>query len=106
MEIVLAETVSFTDQEILVILLVLLGFLALVVITLVLGCFWAWRAGRGSQMALIGWLIMGPLVLVPTMLMSIPGVFNGNFFLMFPLAALATQVALYFAARQSSDAPG
>ena len=99
----LAETVSFTEQEMLIILLVLLGFLVLTVAAFVLGCFWAWRAGRGSQAALVGWIVVGPLVLVPAVLVSLPGVVRGSFSFIFPACLLATQGALYFASKSTAE---
>lgn len=96
---VLAETVSFTEEEILVIMLVLLGMLAVVVAIAVLGCIWAWRAGRGSQRALIGFVVvaslegMASLAAVPALLEDRSLVFIG------PVWALGAQVGLFLWAR-------
>jgi len=103
-EAMLAETVSFTDQQILIILLVLLGFLVVAVASFVLGCFWAWRAGRGSQSALVGWLLIGVLPFSCALLASIPGLADTIFLLAVFSLALASQVGLYVAAKRRSDA--
>lgn len=96
----LAETVSFTEGEILVIILVLLGMLAVVVATVGLGFFWAWRAGRGSQLALAGWICIASLEAV-AVLGSVASLFSSgpNPVVAGPLGALVGQGALYFVTR-------
>lgn len=97
---VLAETVSFTEEEMLVILLVLLGILALHVVAALLGCFWAWRAGRGSQLALVGWLLVLALEGLYVM-MAIPSLLEArpNLFLSSAAVPLAAQLFLFTRAR-------
>lgn len=95
----LAETPTFTSGEMLLILLVLVGVVAVAVTTFALGCFWARRAGRGSKPALVGWLVVASLEVL-FLLPTLPGVLRGELFVTaVPLGALACQVALYLTAR-------
>ena len=99
----LAETVSFTEEEILVILLVLLGMLLAAGVFVTLGCVWAWRAGRGSQLALAGAITVvtiEAIVLLPTL----PAVLRGDLFVVAPAGAIALQAVLYFVARDKERA--
>jgi hypothetical protein len=98
---VLAETIKLSGTEVLVILLVLVGILAIGVAVLGLGCLWAWRAGRGSQLALAGWLVCGTLE-GAVILVSLVDLVRGriNPLPSIPAAALAAQVGLYLAARE------
>ncbi len=94
----LAEAVSFTEEEMFVILLVLLGMLAAAVAVVVLGCIWAWRAGRGSQLGLAGMIVVMALeasVFMPAAAAAL----GGNPFVILPAGALAAQTALYLVAR-------
>ena len=93
----LAEAVSFTEEEILVILLVLLGMLLVAVSAVVLGCIWAWRAGRGSQLALGGFAAVVGLEALATVA-RLPDAVGGDV-AMAPAAVIALQVALYLTAR-------
>ena len=104
-ETVLAETVSFTDEEILVIMVVLIGLAAGVVAIALLGCLWAWRGGRGSQTALVLWLIVASLE-GQTLFTAVPGILRGGGspWLAAPLGALAVQVGLYLTARKRAGA--
>ncbi len=98
----LAETITFTDEEILVFLVVLLAFAALTLTAVVLGCIWAWLAGRGSQRALVGWVIIGSLEGL-VLLSAIPGLFSGpNLFPLLPLTVLGLQVGLYLGGRNQA----
>ena len=102
---VLAEAVSFTEEQMLVILLVILGILAAHVVAAGLGCLWAWRAGRGSQLALVGWLaVLGLEVLY--VLMAVPGVLQGepNAFLMSAALPLGAQAFLFARSRSRERA--
>ena len=96
----LAETPTFTSGEILLILLVLVGLVAVAVATFALGCVWAWRAGRGSKAALVGWVAVGSLEVL-LLLPSLPAVLRGELVaLPVPLGALACQVGLYLTAKR------
>lgn len=96
----LAETVSFTEEEILVILLVLVAILMAAAALVGLGCLWAWKAGRGSQAALVGWSIVGALELLAAAA-ALPSLVTGpQPFVSAPAAALAVQVSLYITAKR------
>lgn len=92
----LAESVSLSGSEVLVILLVLLALLVATIATAVLGCLWAFRAGRGSPLALVGWLLVA-FVEVIAMVPALADLrFGAPSMVGFaPLGALAAQVALY-----------
>ena len=99
---VLAEAITFTEEEILVILLVLVGILVVGVVVVVLGCIWAWMAGKGSVLALVGFLVIASLE-APLLLASIPGLVTDlNLAVLGPLAVLGLQVALYLGGRASA----
>jgi hypothetical protein len=101
--VLLAETVSFTEEEILVILLLLLGMLLAAVVFVALGCVWAWKAGRGSQLALAGFitvLAFEGMAFLP----ALPALLNGNFVVVVPGGAIALQAVLYFTARDKERA--
>jgi hypothetical protein len=100
---VLAETVSFTEEEILVILLVLLGMLLAAVVFVALGCVWAWKAGRGSQLALAGAITIVSFEAM-AFLAALPSVLSGDFFVVVPAGALALQAILYFVAKDKERA--
>jgi hypothetical protein len=97
---VLAETIKLSGTEVLIILLVLLGSLLAVVAVMGLGCLWAWRAGRGSQLALAGWVVCGTLE-GSVILLGLASLLRGqvNAVGTVPAGALAAQVGLYLAAR-------
>lgn len=95
----LAETPTFTSGEILLILLVLVGVVAVAVATFALGCLWAWRAGRGSKPALVGWVVVASLEVL-FLLPTLPGSLKGELFAVAPpLGALTCQVVLYLTAK-------
>lgn len=97
---VLAETVSFTEEEMLIIMLVLVGILVATVAVVGLGCLWAYKAGRGSQAALGGWLIVAALEVV-ALVASLPGLASGpSLLLSLPTGALAAQAGLYLTAKR------
>lgn len=103
---VLAEAVSFTEEQMLVILLVILGVLALHVVAAALGCVWAWRAGGGSQLALVGWLVLlGFEVLYVSM--AVPGLLGGepNLLLCSAAVPVAAQLFLFVRARDRGAHP-
>lgn len=95
----LAETPQPDGGLLLILILVLLGFLVAHVVVVSLGCFWAWRAGRGSQSALAGFLLVA----------AVEGLFIGiavisllegslNLYFGSAVVPLAAQVALYVGA--------
>ncbi len=95
----LAETPTFTSGEILLILIVLVGLVAVAVATFALGCLWAWRAGRGSKAALVGWVAVASLEVL-FVLPSLPDALRGGLFAVSaPLGALTCQVVLYLTAK-------
>lgn len=102
---VLAETVTFTEEEMLLILVVLVmtfvvGLVAIVLT--VLACIWAWRAGRGSRPALVGFLIVGSLEAL-VLLSTIPALIGDlSPAVLVPLAVIGLQVALYLGGRSSA----
>jgi len=103
---VLAETIKLSGGEVLVILLVLIGMAVVAAAFLALGCVWAWRAGRGSQAALAGWIVCA--VVEGLLLLQVIGsLFQGrpNFLGAVPAGALAAQVGLYLAARAPRAGP-
>lgn len=59
-----AEGPSFTGPQVTVIILVLVTMFLLICGAMVLGCVLAERAGRGSQNALVGWLVIAVLELM------------------------------------------
>jgi len=46
---------------VLILILILLAMLLAAVATVALGCLWAWKAGRGSQLGLCGWVVCAAL---------------------------------------------
>ena len=99
---VLAESPTFGGPEILFILLVLLGILAVNAVVVTLGCVWAWRAGKGSRRALVGWIIIGSVETL-ALVASIPDLISGaSRFVVLPLAVIALQVALFLSGRSSA----
>lgn len=101
MALMLAETISFSDEEIMFYLLVLLAMLMTYVVVTALGCVWAWKAGRGSQPALVGWVLVGSMEVV----LGGPGLFGALVergvlvVLALPMVALGVQVALFLHSR-------
>ena len=104
----LAETPQLIDGEVLVFLLVLLvAMLLATVAVFALGCLWAWKAGRGSQPALVGWILVASLEAF-ALLLGVLSLLDGtvNLFLTAPLGALAVQAALYAVARDKERGGG
>lgn len=97
---VLAETPQPDGGLVVIILVILLGVLVAHVAVVALGSFWAWRAGRGSRLALVGFGIIGALEVLYLMA-AVPGLLRGNpsFYLASAALPLAAQVALYAGAR-------
>lgn len=78
---ILAETVSIDGNLLLLLLAVFLATVALWCFLAIRGFFWAKQAGRGSQRALVWWVVScvaivlplspSPLVLVPLVLVGL-----------------------------------
>ena len=102
----LAEVVQLTDGQVaflILILVLLLGVVVLCCVAVVLGCVWAYRAGRGSSRARHGWIVVGSFEVV-ALLLPIAGRFGGGFdFLM--LGPLAAQGALFLLGRSRPRPP-
>lgn len=96
----LAESPQPDGGLVVVILVVLLGVLVAHVAVVALGCIWAWRAGRGSRLALVGLAIVGALEVLYLM-GAVPGLLwkEPNYYLASAALPLAAQVALYAGAR-------
>jgi len=95
----LAETVKLSGGEVLIILLVLLGMLAVVLAVVVLGCVWAWKAGRGSETAKVLWIVCASLEALALLSAAPSALFGRSFAAVFPAGALGAQLALYFGAK-------
>ncbi|MEO5679000.1 MAG: hypothetical protein ABIS47_04945 [Acidimicrobiales bacterium] len=95
----LAESIQLTNAEATALLLILLALLLIVVamaVLAVLGCVWAYRAGRGSRRARQGWIIVGTIESL-TLLLSVPSALGRHLSIsmLFPVLALAAQAALH-----------
>jgi hypothetical protein len=99
----LAETVSIDGGTLLLILAALVLVLALSVAVVVFGFVLAPRAGRGSQRALVWWVIILALESLYA-LGAVGAVFAGDvsLFTLLPVAIIAGQVALYVQARKDA----
>ncbi|MGH8990738.1 MAG: hypothetical protein ACRDYV_11515 [Acidimicrobiia bacterium] len=98
----LAESPSIDGGVLLIVLLAFAVTLALAVGTVVVGCMAATRAGRGSQNALIAWVIVAALEGG----LAVLGLLNASPVVLLPgLAALVLQVALYQRARRTTPPP-
>lgn len=95
----LAEAVQLSDEEaslLVFIFLVFLAMVALLCVAAVLGCVWAYRAGRGSNLALKGWItaatpfVVAMMLPIPTMLAK-----GFNVFWLVPVSVLVVHAALY-----------
>ena len=99
----LAETVSIDGGTLLLILAALLVVLAVTVAIVVFGFVLAPRAGRGSQQALVWWVI---IVTVEALyaLGGVAAILSGDFsiFGLLPPAIIAGQVALFLQARKDA----
>lgn len=106
MMLVLAETPQPTGGQVLVLLLILAGVLIVHVAVVVLGCVWAWKAGRGSASALIGLAVVAALEAL-FVLVAIPSVVRGepNYYLAWAAVPLVAQLALWAGARARRAAP-
>ena len=99
----LAETVSIDGGALLLILAALLLVLALAVAIVVFGFVLAPRAGRGSQRALVWWVII-VTVEVLYALGGVAAILAGEFSMLILLAPaiIACQVALFVQARKDA----
>jgi len=101
----LAEAVSIDGGTLVLILVIALAVLALAVGVAVLGCVFAYRAGKGSSAAMIGLIIIG--VLEAFSLLSATGnLLRGDFNLFSTLALIpiAAQIGLYLLGRSRRSA--
>lgn len=103
---ILAETMKLDGGTMFVILVIFLGIAAVICAVFALGCVWAYRAGRGSQLALIGWGIVASseaLIVVVTT----PGMIGRgfNWLVLFPAGALVGQAGLYLLGRTRPSLP-
>lgn len=99
----LAETIQLTNAEATVLLLILLALFLMVValaVLAVLGCVWAYRAGRGSKRARQGWIIVGTIESL-ALLLFIPSALGAHLSIpvLFPVLALAAQAGFYLHGR-------
>lgn len=105
----LAEAVKLSDEaaDLLVFLfLVFLAIVALSCVAAVLGWVCAYRAGRGSNLALKGW-IAAATPFVAAMMLPIPTMLAKGFNVcwLVPVSVLATQAALYGLGRAVGPRP-
>ncbi len=103
----LAETPQPSGGLLLIFLLFLLGVAAAHVAIVGMGCLWALRAGRGTQGALVGFLLVG-IVEVLYVIVAVPSLFRGepNYYFASALLPLGAQVTLYLGARRGSGRVG
>ena len=94
--VVLAEAVSIDGGALVALLAVMLAVLLSAVAGVVLGFVWAWRAGRGSMHALVGWVLVTAL---EVMAFFAAGLDVGNAALWLSLGAIAGQAVTYVASR-------
>jgi hypothetical protein len=99
----LAETVSIDGGTLVLILAALLVVLALAVAVVVFGFVLAPRAGRGSQRALVWWVVI-VTVEVLYALGGVAAIIAGDFsvFVLLPPAIIACQVAMFVQARKDA----
>lgn len=104
---VLAETPQPSGGLVVVILLILLAILLAHLVTVGLGCFWAWRAGRGSTPALVGFVIVATVEAL-YLIGAVASRFRGepSFYLAAAALPLAAQVGLYLVARTRPPSVG
>ena len=105
----LAEAIQLTDAEaslLLYIFFAFLGAVATACVVAVLGCVWAYRAGRGSKRALKGWIAAGgPFLLA--LLLAMPTLLAEGFIVFWlpPVSVLVAQGALYGLGRALGPRP-
>lgn len=92
----LAESPQFTGTDIALILLVLVGLFLAVAGTVVAGCVFARKAGRGSERSLILWGVVAVVELGFAIFGTVAG---GQIAALIGAGALALQLALYLTAR-------
>ena len=99
----LAETVSIDGGTLLLILAALFVALAIAVAIVVFGFVLAPRAGRGSQRALVWWVVI-IAVEVLYALGGVAAIFAGEFsiLVLLPPAIIAGQVAMFVQARKDA----
>ena len=99
----LAETVSIDGGALLLILVALLVVVGLAIGLVVLGFVLAPRAGRGSQRALVWWVVIVALELLYAV-GAVAAVFAGDFspLVLLPPAIIACQAAMFLQARKDA----
>ena len=99
----LAETPSIDPAALILILVMLVLILASAVAILVFGFVLAPRAGRGSQRALVWWVIIIALEGLYAVA-GVASVFTSGFtiFVLVPPAVIAAQVAMFVQARKEA----
>lgn len=105
-QLVLAETPQPSGSLVFLILLVLLAVVVVHLAAVILGSVWAWRAGRGSQPSLVGFVLIGSfesLYLLGTLSSVVQG--EPNLYLGWVAVPLLAQIVLYIASRRTR-APG
>lgn len=102
----LAEAVGPDADALTVIILIFLGLVALTAVLALLGGVWAYRTGRGSARARVGWICIGS-VEVLALLLGTPALVKGgvDLLLLSPAVALAVQAALYLLGRATRRPP-
>lgn len=73
----LAETVSIDGGALVLILIVLLLTLAVAAAVVIAGFVFAYRAGKGSHNALVGWMVVAGMELL-VLLLAVLALFQGN----------------------------
>lgn len=94
----LAETVTFTTGEVVMILLVLLAVALVVVALVVVGFVCARRGGRGSASARTTWFVIAAIESVFAVSV-LPQAVNGELGVLIPALVVAAQAAVYVQAR-------
>lgn len=90
----LAETISLSKGETMFLVIILLGIVAVFLVICVLSCVWAYRSGRGSKNALVGWILTG---VVQLLLLSV--------FTSLVILLIGVQAGLYFLGRHNARPP-
>jgi hypothetical protein len=92
---------DFTATDWVLMLSIVIGLLAIHIVVFVLGCLWAWRAGRGSAAAVGAWILVVALEsFYVAVALADQFLWDDSYVLLFmPLVPLLIQVALCTSAR-------
>jgi len=106
----IAETPQLFDGRALLSLLGILVLEAIFLLCVATACVWAYRAGRGARLALLGWIAVG-VVVIGFQVLATVGVIQKGFDAagLLPGGMLAFQAALFALSRWragSASAPG